>query len=98
MKKTFTYEFEEEKSNTLTYEYSQAEDERLSTSVENGVPTIYANSSALIMMARIFIKMASGSYANGFHVHLGQDFNFDLPDCLTVILDEASSGGGKGTA
>ena len=39
MKKTFNFEFEEEKHNRLTYECSLDEDERLETSVENGVPS-----------------------------------------------------------
>lgn len=92
MKKTFTFEFEEEKANTLTYECSMAEDEKLSTSVENGVSTIYANRSALITLAKLLAKMALGSHAGGFHVHLHQDFNSELPDCLTVILTDASRG------
>ena len=89
MKKTFTFEFEEEKANTLTYECSMAEDEKLSTSAENGGSTIYANRSALITLAKLLIKMAWGPHASGFHVHLHQDFNSELPDCLTVILTDA---------
>jgi len=88
MKNTFTFEFDDEQPNTLTYECSMAEDEKFSTSVEHGVPTIYANRSALVTLAKLVIKMASGTHADGFHVHLGQDFNSDLPDCLTIILSE----------
>lgn len=91
MKKTFTFEFEEEKANILTYECSMAEDEKLSVSVEHGMPTIYANRSALLTLAKLLIKMGSGTYGGGFHVHLHEDFNSDMPDCLTVILDEDAS-------
>jgi hypothetical protein len=91
MKKTFKLEFDEEGANTLTYE-CLAEDERLSTTIENGVPTIYANRSGLITIAKILIKVALGSYANGFHLHIQQNFNEDLPDCLTIMLDSSESG------
>ena len=90
MKKTFTFEFEEENANTLTFECSLAEDEKLSTSVKNGVPAIYANRSALITLAKLLIKMALGSHVDGFHVHLHQDFNSELPDCVTVIRNDNS--------
>ena len=36
--KKFIFEFEEEKHNRLTYEYSSEEDERLETSVETEFP------------------------------------------------------------
>jgi hypothetical protein len=91
MKKTFMFEFEEEKTNTLTYECSMAEDEKLSTGVENGEATIYANRSALITLAKLLLKMALGPYTGGFHVHLHQDFNSELPNCLTVILTDAQN-------
>jgi hypothetical protein len=86
MKKTFNFEFEEEKHNRLTYECSLDEDERLETSVENGVPFIYLNRSAMITMAKILIKMANGPYSNGFHLHLHKDFNEDAPDAVVLLL------------
>lgn len=88
--KTFTFEFEQENANTLTYECSLAEDEKLSTSVENGMLTIYANRPALLTLAKVLIRMGSGTHADGFHIHLHQDFDVDLPDCLTVILNDAA--------
>lgn len=90
--KTFNFEFEEEKLNRLTYECSFDEDERLETSVENGVPFIYLNRSAMITMAKILIKMANGSYSNGFHLHLHKDFNEDAPDAVVLLLSSEEKG------
>ena len=83
MKKTFTYEFEEDKPNSLRYELS--EDECLESLVENGVPVLYMNRSAMLTMAKLLIKMAGGSYPEQFHVHLGKDFG-EGPDALTIML------------
>jgi hypothetical protein len=84
--KKFTFEFEEEKHNRLTYEYSSEEDERLETSVENGVPFLYMNRTAMIALAKLLIKMAIGSYSEGFHLHLHKDFNADAPETLVLLL------------
>ena len=85
MKKTFTYEFEEDKPNSLSYEISMDEDECLDSLVENGVPILYMNRSAMLTMAKLLIKMAGGSISEQFHVHLGKDFGGG-PDALTIVL------------
>ena len=85
-KKTFTYEFEPEPTNRLSFDYSEDADEKLDVLIENGVPIIYVNRSALITLAKLLLKMALGSYREGFHVHLRKDFNADEPDRLTVML------------
>ncbi len=87
MKRTFVFEFDEDAKNSLTFQYSPEEDEAISTSVENNVPFLYLNRAAMITLAKILIKMAHGSYSEGFHVHLHKDFNADLPDCLTVLSE-----------
>ena len=83
MKKTFTYEFEEDKPNSLRYELS--EDECFESLVENEVPVLYMNRSAMLTMAKLLIKMAGGSYSEQFHVHLSKDFG-EGPDALTIAL------------
>lgn len=94
--KTFNFEFEEEKPNRLTYECSFDEDEKLETSVENGVPFVYLNRSAMITMAKILIKMANGPYSNGFHLHLHKDFNEDAGDAVVLRLSsEEQKGAGS---
>jgi hypothetical protein len=85
MKKTFTYEFEEDKPNTLSYDISMDEAECLESLVENGVPILYMNRSAMLTMAKLLIKMAGGSYLEQFHVHLKKDFG-EGPDALTIML------------
>ena len=53
MKKTFVYEFEEDKPNSLSYEVSLDEDERLESLVEDGTPILYMNRSAMLTMAKV---------------------------------------------
>ena len=91
--KSFNFEFEDERPNHITFEYSADADEELDTLVENGVPILYANRSALLTLARLFAKMALGEYTEGFHVHLRKDFNADEPDRLIVMLHSSGAGG-----
>jgi hypothetical protein len=88
MKKEFNFEFEEEKKNRITFDYSPEADESLDTLVENGVPILYLNRPGMITLAKILIKMSVGSHDNGFHVELTKDFNADLPIRLIVMLHE----------
>ena len=88
MKKQFQFEFEEERQNRITFEYSPEADEKLDTLIENGVPILYLNRSGMITLAKILIKMAMGPYDDGFHVHLSKNLNADLPDRLTVMLHQ----------
>jgi len=93
MKKTFTFEYEEDRPESLSYQLSFEEDERLESAVENGVPFIYLNRSAMIILAKILIKIANGSYKNGFHVHLHKDFNENEPESVTILLSSKESEG-----
>lgn len=88
MKKKFQFEFEEEKKNRITFEYSPQADEKLDTLVENEVPILYLNRPGMITLAKILIKMAVGPYDEAFHVELTKDFNADLPLRLIVMLHE----------
>lgn len=87
MKKTFVFEFEEDKPNSLSYEVSLEEDERLESLVENGTPILYMNRSAMLTMAKVLIKIAHGNHAEQFHVHLKRDFG-EGPDALTIMLHD----------
>ncbi len=93
MKKVFQFEFDDESAtesgrqqDRITYDCSAEEDERLRIEMVNGVPFIFANSSGLLTLAKILVKIALGKYKNGFHVHLHQDFNADSPEVLAVGL------------
>jgi hypothetical protein len=89
--KSFKFEFEEEKPNHITFDYSPEGDEELDSVVENGVPILSANRPALISLAKTFIKMAMGEYGDGFHVHLRKDLNADEPDRLIVMLHSSGA-------
>lgn len=86
MTKRFQFEFEQEGPNRISFEYSPNADEKLGVTSENGTAALYLNRPGMLTLARTLIKMAEGSYKEGFHVHLRKDFNADLPDCLTVVL------------
>ena len=40
----------------------------------------------MIALAKLLIKMAIGSYSEGFHLHLHKDFNADAPETLVLLL------------
>jgi hypothetical protein len=86
MTEKFIYDFKDDGKNRITFEYSPEADEKLRASVENGIPFLYLNRSAMVTLAKILVKMAHGSHSDGFHVHLHSDFNADEPECLAVIL------------
>jgi len=88
--KTFTYEYPDTSPRSLSYECSETE--LLNTSVENGVPFLYANRAGMLTLAKILIKLSQGACENGFHLHLRRNFGDDAatPDVLTILLDESS--------
>ena len=92
-KKTFHFEFKDEsaaetgrKNDAITYEYSQAEDERLRCEMIAGAPVISGNSAGLLTLAKVLIKVSMNKYRDGFHVHLHEDFNAERPEVLAVGL------------
>ncbi len=89
MKRTFSYEFENESANTLTYECSPTEDEKLDCRMEEGELALYMNPSAMMTLAKMLVKMSSGTYAGGFHVHIGKDFNPDNRHVLRVVVSSS---------
>lgn len=91
MKRLFEFEFEDQSQHgTISFDYSESTDERLSVLVEEGVSVVYANRAALLVLAKTFIKLAVCPYRDGFHVHLNEDLDADQPETLRVILDETT--------
>jgi len=86
MSKQFTYEYDDDGKNRITFEYSPEGDERMDASVENGIPFLYLNRSAMLTLAKTLIKVATGIYSEGFHVHLNKDLKADEPERLVVLL------------
>jgi len=87
--KTFTYQFRDDSPSSITYECSDTE--RLTTSVEDGVPFVYANRAGMLTLAKMLIQLSLGEYKDGFHIHLRADFGDDAgkPDVLTILLNES---------
>jgi hypothetical protein len=87
--KSFTYQFRDSSPRSITYECGETE--RLITSVEDGVPFVYANRAGMLTLAKLLIQLSLGEYKNGFHVHLRTDFSDDAakPDVLTILLNES---------
>jgi hypothetical protein len=96
--KSFNFEFEENKPNRITFDYSPEADEEFDTAIEDGIPILYANRPGLISLAKTLIKMAMGEYSDGFHVHLRKDLNADEPDRLIVMLHSSGQSHRSGPA
>ena len=89
MKRRFEFEFDDQSPRgTISFDYDEAVDERMSILVENDVSVLYANRAALVFLAKAFIKMALCPYPDGFHFHLNQDLDADRPEALRVTLNE----------
>jgi hypothetical protein len=87
MKQKFEFEFEDQSlDNAITFEYDDAVEEKFDLCIENGVAVMYANSQALLSIAKLFIKIAICDYQKGFHLHLTRDFDADDQEILRVIL------------
>jgi hypothetical protein len=86
--KTFTFEFDDNSPKSISYEVGETE--RLRTTVENGVPFVFANREGMVALAKLLIKLSMGNYGDGFHIHLRGDFSDDAgqPDVLTLMLNE----------
>ena len=93
--KTFTFEFEDKSPKSIAYECEG--NERLRTSVEAGVPFVFANRAGMLALSKILLKLAMGEYKQGFHVHLRSDFSDDgaEPDVLTILLDDSIANHGS---
>jgi hypothetical protein len=88
VKQKFEFEFEDESAtNSISLdEYDDSLEEIIDVSIESNVAVIYANSSALLYLAKIFLKMALCKYSKGFHIHLTKNLDAEEPEILRVIL------------
>jgi hypothetical protein len=83
---TFTYTIPENKRDAIVFDYDDEARERLDTQVESDKILVFANREGMITLAKLLLKIAHGSYSEGFHVHLRKDFNADEPEILTIGL------------
>jgi hypothetical protein len=75
MQKRFEHAYEDESAQskiTLDYGSEDAELDRFGQA--DGECYLSANRSGFLALAKLFIKLAEGSYRDGFHIHLGEDY------------------------
>ena len=88
MNRKFKFEFEDQSSeNSISFEYDDAVEEKMTIVVENGVPVMYANRQAFLSLAKTFVKIALCDYSDAFHIHLRKDFDTEQPEILRIILN-----------
>jgi len=88
-KREYKYEFlDKSEDSSISFEYDDDIEEEFKVEVENGIPVIYANKTALKLLGQTFIKMYLSNYKPGFHIHLNEDFDADLNESLRVVLTE----------
>jgi hypothetical protein len=88
-RKSFAFDFEDRSPKSIAFECDGTE--RLRTSVEAGVPFVFANRAGMLALAKLLVKLSTGEYEQGFHIHLRRDFSGDAaqPDVLTILQDES---------
>jgi hypothetical protein len=88
--KKFEFEFDDlSAQNKLRLDHTD-KPPRLSLDVVDGVPFLYANKEGLMTLAKMMIKMSLGDYSDGFHMHLGVDFNdpSEVGEAVCILLNE----------
>jgi hypothetical protein len=76
VKRAFNFDFEDESPDgKISLDYGPEDDEVLRFGIQDGEAFISANRAACLTMAKLFLKLAMGSYGEGFHVHIGEDFS-----------------------
>ncbi len=90
MKHKFIHEFEDEsKQSMISFDYDEDIEEKFDVRVEHGVPVIYGNREAMLLMAKTFSKLGICNYEDGFHLHLKKDFDADENESLRIVLDNS---------
>lgn len=82
----FVYDIANNEHNRITFDYDDEARERLEAKVEGNEVFLYANREGMLTLAKVLLKMAHGSYSNGFHVHLRKDFDASNPETLAIVL------------
>lgn len=76
MKKSFEFEFQDQSSSDqISFDYSDNDEEELRFGIADDEVFITANRAAFLCLAKLFVKLALGSYKPGFHIHIGEDFS-----------------------
>src|SRR5262245_4254218 len=87
----FEFDFEDSGPNSINYNVSGPPSQIASTGVENGVPVLYVNKGACRFLAELFARLALGTHRDGFHLHLGENFDPDGEEMIRVVIDSRRS-------
>lgn len=82
----FVYDIADNGHNKMTFDYDEEARERLEAKIEGDNVVLYANKEGMVTLAKTLLKMAHGSYSNGFHVHLRKDFDASNPETIAIVL------------
>jgi hypothetical protein len=85
MKRSFSFEFEDNRKNSCSFTFSDKD--KIDTELFAGVPSIYLSKSSCLVLAKILIQMGSIDYSEGFHVHIEQNFDSDKKELFRLILN-----------
>lgn len=91
----FEFHFKDEGSQRLSFECSDALDEELRAQVLHGGIVVSVNVSGCLSLAKVFIKLALGSYPNGYRIPIREDFDGNRPDALTIELRKVAADGNQ---
>lgn len=83
---TFTYSISEHEKDKITFDYDEEGREQIDCQVQAGSAFIFANREGMVTLAKLLLKMAYGSYSEGFHIHLHKNFDADRPEVLSIGL------------
>jgi len=82
--KKFIVDCQDEGPNTLSYEVDESA--TLSVEIDDGSAVLVVNKPAAECLASIFARLATGSYENGFHLHVEENFDPDSGEALRVLF------------
>ncbi len=93
MQKRFNYVFEDESDRSrISFEFGLEDTELVRFGDANGEFYLSASRAGFLALAKLFIKLAEGSYKEGFHLHLGEDFaGSESGKTLMIALIEPAS-------
>ena len=82
----FERDFEDQGPSRLTYEIASPDRANATVATEDGEAVLYLNEEACKVFAEIFAKLALGTYTQGFHLHVRENFDFDRAEILRISL------------
>jgi hypothetical protein len=80
---------QESRRKSITFEYSEANGERLRIEMNDGVPYLVANQAGMLALAKLLMKVGSARRSDGFFIHLREHFDGDRNEVLRIMLEES---------